>query len=186
MFFSKINKSKISQSRTLKPIKFFLIFAVLPFTIEGAKSANYNQIQKKSYQMIEDSLSEDYPSIPASPPTGCSLCKRREELKVRNLAIIKEEILKRMGFSQPPNITGKVLPQVPAHYLAKIEEEHGMQGDQPYKTGLTYTEEDDEYHLRTQKVLTWAESCKYIFFVILNLIFLTNSFIGLFIFYLIH
>ncbi|CAG9772342.1 unnamed protein product [Ceutorhynchus assimilis] len=107
--------------------------------------------------MIEDS--EDYPSIPASPPTGgCSLCKRREELKVRNLAIIKEEILKRMGFSQAPNITGKVLPDVPMHYLAKIEEEYGMQGDEPYKTGLSYSEEDDEYHVRTQKVLTWAES----------------------------
>ncbi|XP_066149176.1 growth/differentiation factor 8 [Euwallacea fornicatus] len=149
--------SKPPQIRTIEFVKFFLIVSVLPFTIQGAKPSNHNQIQKKDYSRM---LDEDYPSVPTSPaPTGgCSRCKNREELKDRNLAIIKEEILKRMGFSQPPNITGKVLPQVPAHYLAQIEEEHGMQGDQSYKLGVTFTEEDDDFHVRTQKVLTWAES----------------------------
>ncbi|KAH1000094.1 growth/differentiation factor 8 [Dendroctonus ponderosae] len=150
-----------AQCRPPAALKFFLIISALPFTIDGAKSASgySHQVQPQDEPLSTSLFDMAYPSMPASPPTStCSLCKRREELKVRNLAIIKEEILKRMGFSQPPNITGKVLPQVPSHYMAKIEEEHGMQGDQPYKTGLTYTEEDDEYHVRTQKVLTWAET----------------------------
>lgn len=159
------DKRLTGEITTKKLLKFFLIISALPFTIEGAKPSEFNQVQKKSYQTLEEPMSEDYPSMPPSPPTrGCSLCKDREALKNMNLAMIKDEILKRMGLSRPPNITGKILPQVPAHYLAQVEEERGYQSDQPYKTGESFTEEDDDYHVRTQKVLTWAENCEYFTF----------------------
>ncbi|XP_060534152.1 growth/differentiation factor 8 [Cylas formicarius] len=141
----------MSPLNPIQTVRLCLLLSLLPLTASDKRA---NSIQKRKFH--DDS--EDYPSVPASPSTsGCSSCKMREELKLRNLEVIKGEILKKMGFSQPPNITGKVLPQVPAYYLAKVEEELGMQADEPYKTGFTVTEEDDEFHVKTQQILTFAQ-----------------------------
>ncbi|CAH0548561.1 unnamed protein product [Brassicogethes aeneus] len=86
--------------------------------------------------------------------SNCGGCKMREELKQRNLEVIKAELLKKMGFTHPPNMTGKILPDIPPHILQDFE----MQSDEPeFKTGVSVHEEEDEYHVKTQKVLTFAK-----------------------------
>lgn len=101
---------------------------------------------------------------------GCGSCQMREELKSRNLEAIKGEVLRRMGFQTAPNITGRVLPQVPAHILAKVDGAmmsggagaySGMQSDEPQDfEGPTITEEEDDFHIKTETVLTFAQPCK--------------------------
>ncbi|XP_030759635.1 growth/differentiation factor 8-like [Sitophilus oryzae] len=147
----KLSNFFTKRTRFVHLLFFIILF---PCTVTSDKHSS-NNIQKSKYNM-DTSFSEDYPSLPASPPTGgCNSCKHREELKKQNLNLLREEILRRMGFSQAPNITGKVLPQIPPQYLAQIEEEQGMQSDQPFK--YTVTEEDDDFHAKTQKILTFAE-----------------------------
>ncbi|KAF7268071.1 growth/differentiation factor myoglianin [Rhynchophorus ferrugineus] len=147
-------RTTVRSSRT----RLLVILLLHPLLVSSEKLSS-NNIQKSKFNDMDVGFSEDYPSMPPSTsPGGCSSCKRREELKLMNLEFIRGEILRRMGFSQPPNITGKVLPQIPAHFLAQIEEEQGMQSDQPFKNGFTVTEEDDDFHVKTQKILTFAES----------------------------
>lgn len=141
---------------------FFLTLVLSPhYTFTDKLSNRSNNIQKR---FQEDQF--DYP-VPTQPVSGCSSCRMRDEVKQRNIEILKEEILRRMGFQQAPNITGKVLPQIPAHYLAMVNPDYGMQSDQPMSAAEVAMNDDDneEYRVRTEKILTFAQPCKYTFVV---------------------
>lgn len=135
----------------------FLIVFVVLITLSSTFSDTNNSIVKR--RLIETS------SVPPPPP--CGSCRMREEIKNRNLEVIKGEVLRRMGFQSAPNVTGRILPPVPPHFLAKVDME--MQNDQPeYKTGFSITEEDDDYHVKTQEVLTFAQPCKTFLLLLFN------------------
>lgn len=90
---------------------------------------------------------------------GCGSCKMREEIKSKNLEAIKSEVLRRMGFQKAPNMTGRALPHLPSNVLSRYDQ--GMQSDEPiYKIGPSITEEVDDYHVKTEKVITFAQPCK--------------------------
>lgn len=141
-------------------LNYFLVLTLLVTrTISDKHQQLPNSIQKRHFQDGADQSEEFHPQ--PTQQSGCSSCKMREEIKIRNLEMIKGEILRRMGFQQAPNITGKELPQIPSRYLAMVDPEYGMQSDEPqFKTGFTITEEEDEFHVKTQKVLTFAQPCE--------------------------
>lgn len=142
-------------------LSYCLVFVLLvPHTVSDKQLPN--SIQKRHYQDNLDQ-SEEFPQ--PTQQSGCISCRMREEIKIRNLEMIKGEILRRMGFQQAPNITGKELPQIPSRYLAMVDPEYGMQSDEPhqFKTGFSITEEEDEFFVKTQKILTFAQPCEYVF-----------------------
>lgn len=165
MFLSKLHKPE-TKTLTIKSIKnffnlrtflnYFMIMLVLTPCTFSDKLLN----RSNSYGRRFQEETPDYPE-PTPQSSRCSSCMMREQIKQRNLEVIKGEILRRMGFSQAPNITGKVLPQVPPHFLAMVED-YGMQSDQPSQKVEVISEEDeeDEYHIKTQKVITFAQPCK--------------------------
>ncbi|CAH1118305.1 unnamed protein product [Phaedon cochleariae] len=138
-----------------KALAYFLIICLLiPHTFSDRHSNRSNSIEKRKYQGSAG-------SEPEPEASGCHNCRMmREELKQRNLMVIKEEILRRIGFQEAPNMTGKALPQVPEAFLAQIEEQNGgMLGDQPYGgAGVTVTEEEEDYFTKTEKILTFAQT----------------------------
>nr|XP_022901997.1 growth/differentiation factor 8 [Onthophagus taurus] len=87
----------------------------------------------------------------------CVSCSRREEAKARNIRAIKDGILKKLGFDQPVNLTGKVLPPVPKHLLAKWEEDYRQFQNDQMEVDSGY-EEDDDFHVRTEQIVTFAQS----------------------------
>lgn len=96
--------------------------------------------------------------------TGCSSCKDRDEIKSKNLETIKSQVLSRMGFQKPPNMTGRAVPHVPQHFLNDFDQ--SMQSDQAvYKTGPAIIEEYDDYHVKREKVITFAQQCKCFFLI---------------------
>ncbi|KAF5303311.1 hypothetical protein FQA39_LY10050 [Lamprigera yunnana] len=129
-----------------------LLILILPIICEKSPSSasRSNSIDKLS--------NEDFTS--ASQTIGCSSCRMREEIKTRSLETIKANVLKKMGFQTAPNITGRVLPKVPPHILTMVEQGYpsGMQSDEPqFRTGPFITDEDDDFHVKTEKVLTFAQ-----------------------------
>lgn len=91
----------------------------------------------------------------------CSSCsKTKEQVRHWHLEAIKGTLLGKMGFESVPNVTAKNLPPVPPHVLAEFDQGM-MQSDQPqFKTGFTFSEEDDDYHVKTERVFTFAKPCK--------------------------
>lgn len=149
---------KLYSARTLLTYFFLSLILTPHYTYSDKHSNRSNNIQKR---FQEDPL--DY-TVPTQPASGCSSCRMRDEVKQRNIEVLKGEILRRMGFQHPPNITGKTLPQIPAHYLAMVDPDFGMQGDQPMgASGMAINDEDDddEYRVRTEKILTFAQPCEY-------------------------
>lgn len=143
--------------RTL--LTYYIIILILNphYTYTDKITNRSNHIQKR---FQEDLL--DYP-VPTQPASGCSSCRMRDEVKQRNIEVLKGEILRRMGFDQPPNITGKVLPQIPQHYLTMVDPDYGMQSDQPMSTpdmGINDQDDEEEFRVRTEKILTFAQPCK--------------------------
>ncbi|XP_072383265.1 growth/differentiation factor 8 [Diabrotica undecimpunctata] len=140
------NFRKMFNTRTI--LTYFILVLLVPFSITE-KHNRPNSIQKRR------SPEPDEPRH----TSGCHSCRMREEIKQRNLMVIKDEILRRIGFEEAPNITGKALPQVPSEYLMRIEEENGgMQSDQPqFRSGYTVVEEEDDYHVRTQQIIAYAQ-----------------------------
>ncbi|KAK5638903.1 hypothetical protein RI129_013198 [Pyrocoelia pectoralis] len=131
-----------------------LVF-ILPIICEkGPSATRSNSINKlNGHGKIEDFTSS--PQI-----VGCGACRMREEIKRRSLEVIKANLLKKMGFQTAPNVTGRVLPQVPSHILAMVEQGYttGMQSDEPlFRTGPSIIEEEDDYHAKTEKVLSFAQ-----------------------------
>lgn len=98
-------------------------------------------------------------------PSNCSSCIRREELRRRNLEVIKDQILSKLGMQRAPNMTGRLPPRIPP--LDHLLDLYGMQGDAPgatsgngFQTGPSYDEEEDDFHARTEKVIAFAQHCK--------------------------
>jgi len=92
-------------------------------------------------------------------PSNCSSCIRREELRKRNLEVIKDQILIKLGMISAPNMTGRHPPRIPP--LDHLLDRYGMQGDAPQKgfqTGPVLDEEDDDFHARTEKVIAFAQA----------------------------
>lgn len=122
--------------------------------------------------------------------SNCTSCIQREELRRRNLEVIKDQILSKLGMQRAPNMTGRLPPRIPP--LDHLLDLYGMQGDAPpgrhpagvhhhahhqhqqsdqaFQTGPVYDEEDDDFHARTEKVIAFSQLCK--FFVV----FLFKSF----------
>ena len=99
-------------------------------------------------------------------PSNCSSCIRREELRRRNLEVIKDQILSKLGMQRAPNMTGRLPPRIPP--LDHLLDLYGMQGDAPggglggsFQTGPVYDEEEDDFHARTEKVIAFAQQCKF-------------------------
>ena len=136
-----------------RTIKLLLILIMITPTFSD------KEIRNRSNSIVKRRFADNLEPTQAS---ACGSCKMREEIKSRNLEVIKGEVLRRMGFQTAPNVTGRVLPPVPPHFLAKVDQEMGgMQSDEPrFKTGYSITEEEDDYHVKTQEVLTFAQPCK--------------------------
>lgn len=146
-------------ARTLKTL---VILAMVAPTFSDKEIRNRsNSIVKRRFTDAFDEA-----PMPTQATSGCGSCKMREEIKNRNLEVIKGEVLRRMGFQTAPNVTGRVLPPVPPHFLAKVDLDMGaMQSDEPhFKTGYSITEEEDDYHVKAQQVLTFAQPCKLKYF----------------------
>lgn len=142
---------KLIDTRTF--LTYFVLALLIPYTITEKHSKSNSILKRRSPE-------PDEPRHTA----GCHSCRMREEIKQRNLMVIKDEILRRIGFEEAPNITGKPLPQIPSELFMKIEEENGgMQSDQPFQSGYTITEEEDDYHVRTEQILVFAQPCKFLF-----------------------
>ena len=98
-------------------------------------------------------------------PSNCSTCVRREELRRRNLEVIKDQILSKLGMQRAPNMTGRLPPRIPP--LDHLLDLYGMQGDAPgdlsggFQTGTVYDEEEDDFHARTEKVIAFAQQRKF-------------------------
>lgn len=106
--------------------------------------------------------SDDSSEYTPPPLSGCRSCGMQEDARLRSLEQIKGDVLRKMGLKSAPNVTGANLAALPAHVLDMIES--GMQSDQPeYKTGPSISEEEDDFHVKTEKFFSFAQSCKYIF-----------------------
>ncbi|KAI9559978.1 Growth/differentiation factor 8 [Daphnia sinensis] len=109
-------------------------------------------------------------------PSNCTSCIQREELRRRNLEVIKDQILSKLGMQRAPNMTGRLPPRIPP--LDHLLDLYGMQGDAPpgrhsaghhhahhqhqqsdqaFQTGPVYDEEDDDFHARTEKVIAFSQ-----------------------------
>lgn len=61
-------------------------------------------------------------SSSSGPGSGCGACRPREVLRKHSLELIKNEILSKLGMTQPPNLTGRFRPEFGLNYLlAKYE-----------------------------------------------------------------
>ncbi|XP_073989818.1 growth/differentiation factor myoglianin isoform X2 [Rhodnius prolixus] len=92
--------------------------------------------------------------------SACPACLARSQLRSVSLASIKEQILNKLGLSQPPNMTGRQFPSIPP--VDQILDEYSMQADQPtgglqFKPGPAYAEESDDYSATIEKVIAFAQ-----------------------------
>ena len=120
------------------------------------------------YEGEEDDLS--LPLVGSYVASNCSTCIQREELRKRNLEVIKDQILSKLGMRTAPNMTGRLPPRIPP--LNHLLDLYGMQGDAPQKgfqTGPVYDEEEDDFHARTEKVIAFGQPRKFNSNLILNL-----------------
>lgn len=94
-----------------------------------------------------------------TPTSGCPVCRMREDMKMYSLEQIKEQILNKLGIDRPPNTTGRALPKVPSVLLDKYRKSghavSGMLGDEPVLRPAD--EDDDDFHLKTEKVIAFAQ-----------------------------
>lgn len=153
---NQLNTSKtFTMSRTLRQCTINILI-VLVLVVPSTISDKYQQVYNRSIFDSSDA------SVPLSR-SGCGSCNMREEIKNRSLEIIRSEVLEKLGLKMAPNITGKALSRVPQHYLDMINDlDNGMLSDEPHQfnPGVSITEEEDEFHLKTQKVLIFAHPCK--------------------------
>lgn len=163
--FTKICRQRTSTWQ--KTTTILLVILIIPIT--SVKSHNNqtlnrsNSIDKRTMSSdysYDDQTVEDYTSSPQI--VACGACRMREEIKSRSLEAIKVDVLRKLQMENPPNITGRVLPQVPQNILAMVDPGYGgMQSDEPrYKTGPSIHEEEDDFHIKTTKVFSFAQPCK--------------------------
>lgn len=91
---------------------------------------------------------------------GCHDCTTlHEDIKALTIESIKEQILNKLGFDEPPNVTAQALPKIPQ--FNKIWEKYGdMQGDQPLESGISHYEEIDEHTAKTETVFVFMHRRK--------------------------
>ncbi|EFX67989.1 hypothetical protein DAPPUDRAFT_114946 [Daphnia pulex] len=115
-------------------------------------------------------------------PSNCTSCIQREELRRRNLEVIKDQILSKLGMQRAPNMTGRLPPRIPpldhlldlygmqgdappaggghgrgGHHNGGGHHHHHQQSDQAFQTGPVYDEEEDDFHARTEKVIAFSQ-----------------------------
>jgi len=137
--------------------------------------------------MLTEDVASDYPAADGGSQhqmvtmqSNCSTCVAgRDELRRRNLELIKDQILSKLGMRQAPNMTGRLPPRIPP--LDHLLDLYGMQSDgpssyssssssrrssssqqqqQPFHPGPVYDEEEDDFHARTEKVIAFAQNRK--------------------------
>ncbi|KAK9508045.1 hypothetical protein O3M35_007792 [Rhynocoris fuscipes] len=108
-------------------------------------------------------------AILTAAASACPACLARSQLRSVSLASIKEQILNKLGLSQPPNMTGRQFPKIPP--VDQILDEYSMQSDQPGG------EESDDYTATIEKVIAFAQPRKSILFISFLLLFLFIYFI---------
>lgn len=90
-----------------------------------------------------------------SPTGGCHACSLYSEMRQMSLAVIREQVLAKLGFTHAPNTTGRELPQVPKAILLQYERESAyereMQSDQP--TRYSYHEDEDDFQAKMEKIV---------------------------------
>lgn len=149
---------QIVSSRTLL-ITLYIVLNLLLVSSSADKTQVHNRSHNNNNNVFRHF--DEAPAPTAAPPTSsCGACKNREDLKNRSLEIIKLEVLQKLGLKLAPNITGKVLPQVPQHLLAMVKDLDGssqIMSDAPHTTAYSIMEEEDDYHAKTQKVLVFAQ-----------------------------
>lgn len=91
--------------------------------------------------------------------SNCSRCRMLEETINLTKEAIKQQILSKLGLKQPPNITGRALPRIPP--LNHLLDMYGMQSDAPglqaFKPGPVFEEAEDDYHAKTEKVISFSQ-----------------------------
>lgn len=110
----------------------------------------------------EDNVDIALPLVGSYIASNCSTCIQREELRKRNLEVIKDQILNKLGMRTTPNMTGRHPPRIPP--LDHLLDLYGMQGDAPQKgfqPGPVYDEEEDDFHARTEKVIAFGQPRKF-------------------------
>jgi len=88
--------------------------------------------------------------------SGCPLCSDRNIYKELTKKTIKEEILRKLGFSTAPNVTAELFSQIPfvQEQIKQLEREteqgQGMQSDQ--SLGFHYMMDEDDFHFQPQTI----------------------------------
>uniref|UniRef100_A0A8D9FAS1 Growth/differentiation factor 8 n=1 Tax=Cacopsylla melanoneura TaxID=428564 RepID=A0A8D9FAS1_9HEMI len=121
------------------------------------------------------SIADEYSSRESTPLSGggCPKCIAREEKKNYSLNTIREDILSKLGFTHPPNVTGKNLT-IKAEMYDFISKQRGSpfeqlnpryhhqhhlyQNDDPSGSSVFYREEEEEdFHFMTDRVLAISQ-----------------------------
>jgi len=127
-----------------------------PSPVSPALSASLELDYEDDYE--GDGQDDVFPQPGTYIPSNCSSCIQREELRKRNLEVIKDQILSKLGMRTAPNMTGRHPPRIPP--LDHLLDLYGMQGDAPQKgfqPGPVYDEEEDDFHARTEKIIAFGQ-----------------------------
>lgn len=139
-----------------------VVYFVVIRTLTCDNLTKSNSIDRRKQDEYQDQ--NQPPAIAAAASVSkCSSCLR-EDVKSRNIETIRDEVLKKLGMDKPPNMTGKVVPTVPENLLQTYktaERQYGFQSDEPeFETEI---EEDDEFHIKAEKIITFAQPCEYLY-----------------------
>jgi len=94
-------------------------------------------------------------TLSSSAESKCLACSDRSAYKEMTKRTIKEEILRRLGFSSAPNVTGEYYSKIPfiqkqIRELQRYESEQGYQND--WLPGYQYQYDEDDYHFQPQTI----------------------------------
>ncbi|KAK3587840.1 hypothetical protein CHS0354_019709 [Potamilus streckersoni] len=111
----------------------------------GKNDSNSEAAGTKGELETNSTTQEPWGNDTRTNSTCDSKCRLREEEKKYRLSKIKDEILRKIGFSASnmPNMTGKKIPRNPSLY--RLIEQFEMQADSPYVFEEEYFDEDDYY-----------------------------------------
>ncbi|KAK9754094.1 Transforming growth factor beta like domain [Popillia japonica] len=155
---SPLNKINLKSLTTTMILLFILIRTQCVNSedfLNGTYTPKSNTIDRRKSPDSDSDSSELDVSI-AAPPIRCTSCMR-EEIKNMNIQVIKSEVLKKMGFDNPPNMTGRIMPKVPSQILSMVDTDmNEWQGDQPQYQ--IFSEEEDDFHVKTEKIIVFAQT----------------------------
>lgn len=134
------------------------------FTLPDATDPDNASLDDNGETVAENGYS--YPGEDGPGSRNCTRCVPHEEAKAMRIAAIKAQILDRLRLSHPPNVTRKMMLKLPPvnDYLNRLNGgtgNHMMMSDSPelpYGPRHQELEDDDEYHLNTEKVISLAQS----------------------------